>query len=312
MRAGIGLVAGAVREGVDDVRRSHTWVGVRRHVGQLARDACITARLRTASRRVLPDFLIVGAQRSGTTSLYCGLLAHPSFVAPLLRRKGVHYFDTGYTHGLDWYRAHFPLASAMQARSPTHGHKVTGEASPYYMFHPAAPERIARDLPGVKLVVVLRDPVMRAHSHYQHMRWEGHEPLATFELALSSESSRLAGEEDKLLRDPAYRSFSHQHHAYARRGLYARQLERLFDHVDPSRVLVTSSALLFSDPASQLARIVEFVGLEPHGCAAPLGVHNSTRVDPMQPTTYRWLRDYYEEPNRDLHDLLGWRVFPWP
>ena len=294
------------------VTRRGTAIGIRRSTRQAARALLIAARRPTAAGRVLPDALIVGAQRSGTTSLFRHLLEHPAFVPPLLRVKGVHYFDTGYTHGFDWYRAHFPLEATMRARRQTYGHAATCEASPYYLFHPAAPARIAKDLPNVLLVVMLRDPVDRAWSHYQHMRWEGHEDLETFELALARETSRLAGEEERLRRDPAYRSYSHQHHAYAARGLYAQQLRRLFEHVEASRVLVVASDALFADPASQLPPLLDFIGLDPQAAPAPLAVHNSTHVERIPSTAARQLRRYYAEPNRELHDLLQRRIFPWP
>src|SRR5690606_40669681 len=114
----------------------------------------------TASRRRPPDFLVVGTQRGGTTSLYHALRQHPGFLRPWLR-KGVHYFDMAYHHPMGWYLAHFPTQRRVAARAAELGHPVvTGEFSPYYMWHPSAPGRIAADLPDVTLVAMLRDPVV--------------------------------------------------------------------------------------------------------------------------------------------------------
>src|SRR5580692_9445955 len=125
---------------------------------------------------MLPGFLIVGAQRCGTTSMYRALSEHPE-VRKAVLHKGVHYFDMNYGRGLGWYRAHFPLAR---------GGGVTFESSPYYLFHPLAAERIAADLPGVKLIVLVRDPVERAYSAYTHERARGFE-TESFEQAIERE-----------------------------------------------------------------------------------------------------------------------------
>jgi hypothetical protein len=122
----------------------------------------------TSRSRMLPTFLIVGAQRCGTTSMYRTLCQHPAVVKAVLH-KGVHYFDMAYDRGPGWYQAHFPLrAVARRATRAAGAAPVTFESSPYYMFHPLAAERIAADLPGVRLLVLTRDPAERAHSAYTH------------------------------------------------------------------------------------------------------------------------------------------------
>src|ERR1700710_2603088 len=101
----------------------------------------------TAELRMLPSFLIVGAQRCGTTSLHRAIARHPQVVAPALH-KGVHFFDLEYTRGARWYRGQFPVAAAARLRTRRVGPPVTGESSPYYMFHPAIPARMAQVVPG--------------------------------------------------------------------------------------------------------------------------------------------------------------------
>ncbi|MEO8105868.1 MAG: sulfotransferase domain-containing protein, partial [Actinomycetes bacterium] len=118
----------------------------------------------TAARRVLPDMLIVGGQRCGTTTLFKALSHHRTFVGPTLR-KGVHYFDLNADEPLDWYRSHFPTRQTVdQRRASETDRVVVGESSPYYLWHPVAAERIARALPGVHVIALLRDPVERAYS----------------------------------------------------------------------------------------------------------------------------------------------------
>ncbi|MGH9297486.1 MAG: sulfotransferase domain-containing protein, partial [Acidimicrobiales bacterium] len=140
----------------------------------------------TAGGRMTPSFLIVGAQRCGTTSMYKAISQHRS-VLPAVLHKGVHYFDTGYGNSWSWYLGHFPLrAHARWVSTRTGGAVVSGESSPYYLFHPLAPERIARDLPLARLIVMVRDPVERAYSAHAHELARGYE-TEPFEKALELE-----------------------------------------------------------------------------------------------------------------------------
>ena len=224
----------------------------------------------TAPARALPDFLICGAQRSGTTSLYKALCQNPGAVGPVLR-KGVHYFDTGYHRGVSWYRSHFPLRAPLWGRSPLQ----VFESSPYYLFHPLAAGRIARDLPGVRVVVILRDPVERAYSAHAHETARGFE-TEPFARAVELEESRLAGEEERLTADPGYASHSHQHHGYIARGHYVDQLERLEKHLGRNRMYVADHAELFDGTTRELRRIEDFLGLPPGPDRVPAR-HNARR-----------------------------------
>ncbi len=115
-------------------------------------------RASTHSLRLMPDFIIIGAMRGGTTSLYSYLTEHPSIGSAYM--KEIHFFDVFFNKGLYWYRSQFP--SSVQKYYAEHVQKrsfITGEASPYYLFHPHAPKRIAKTLPQVKLIVLLRNPV---------------------------------------------------------------------------------------------------------------------------------------------------------
>ena len=247
-------------------------------------------RRATVPARDLPDFVIIGAQRSGTTSLYDWLSANPA-VAPA-SHKELHYFDIHYERGIGWYRAHFPVRRAG---------RITGEATPYLLFHPLAPERVARDLPeSTRFVVLLRDPVQRAVSQYWHERRLGTEtePLA---VAIASEDERLRDADDAVRRGEA--SFAHLHHSYKARGRYAEQLRRWFAHVDRSRLHVVESELLFADPAAA-AGLADWLGIEPTG--TPFPAHNeATRHEDSGGDVLRGLEEYFAPYNDDLFALLG-------
>src|SRR3954447_1356946 len=197
------------------------------------------ARSVSGRLRLLPDFLLIGGQRCGTTSLHGYIARHPGVGSAF--RKEVSFFDANWTRGPNWYRAHFPTVVTRDWVERRHGHGfVCGESTPYYLFHPAVPKRVASLLPDVRLIAVLRNPVDRAYSAYQLQRAIGTEPLS-FEDAIAAEDERLAGEEERLLADPAYRSPAHRHFSYQARGRYAEQLERWFARFPRERFLILSS-----------------------------------------------------------------------
>ncbi len=213
------------------------------------RSARLAARRLHPAARPLPNFLIIGAQRSGTTSLFHFLAGHPEVTPPL--HKEIQFLTLEWGRGLDWYARHFP---------PDNGRRRF-EASPYYLYHPLAAGRATLSVPEAKFVALLRDPGARAYSHWYHNTSLGLEPLA-FEAALAAEGPRLAGEEERLVAEPTYQSPAHRHHSYADRGRYHRQIE-CWQAEFPGRVLVLESGALFRDPRSTLGRILEFLDLEP-------------------------------------------------
>jgi Sulfotransferase domain len=258
----------------------------------------------TSGLRLLPDYLILGAQRAGTTSLHRYLIQHPA-VRSLLWTKEVHFFDTNYSKGMAWYASHFPTrASGWLLRRRSGAHLVTGEASPYYLFHPLVPGRVAAHLPEVKLIALLRDPVQRAYSHYQHERSRGFETLG-FDEAVAREPQRLAGEAERLLADPGYVSFNHQHYSYLARGLYADQLAAWRAHFPTDRLLVLGSERFFADPAAALARVLAFLDLPTF---TPEGYERHNACDyygGMEQELRRRLAAHFQEPNERLYAALG-------
>ncbi len=268
-----------------------------------AHSVSVTAGRVTRRARMLPGFLIVGAQRSGTTSMYRTLDQHPAILKAVLH-KGVHYFDTGYGHGLGWYQGHFPLrARAALARRATGDEPLTFESSPYYLFHPLAAGRISRDLPGVRLLVLVRDPVERAYSAHAHELARGYE-TEPFERALELEDERLAGEAERIVAEPGYLSHSHQHHAYLTRGLYADQLDRLAQAAGRDRIHVVDSGRFFTDPEPVYDGVLEFLGLRRHGYPV-FERHNARPRSPMPDTLRATLNDHFAAPDERLASWLG-------
>jgi hypothetical protein len=257
----------------------------------------------TAGRRQLPSFIVVGAQRAGTTSLFRALMSHP-LVHAANYHKGVNYFDVNYHRDFSWYQGHFPTATSLRRAGPgIPGEPITFEASGYYMFHPCAAERIARHLPDVRLVAMLRDPVERAYSAWKHELARDFE-TEQFERALDLEDDRLAGEVERMLADPGYQSFSHRHHAYVRRGQYAEQLRRLHEHVPPEHVHVIESESFFTTPATTYGALLDFLGLPP---VLPdrFDQWNGRPSSPMPEHVRARLGEHFEAHDHALAALLG-------
>lgn len=278
-------------------------------VRRQGRAASVAVGRATARLRTQPDFIVIGAQRCGTTSLFRALMSHPDIVRPTTS-KGVNYFDLNYFRGRAWYLAHFPTAQMLDWKSSGRSRPAVFEASGYYFYHPFAVERLAKDLPDAKLVVMLRDPVERAYSAYQHELARGFE-WETFGDALALESERLVGELDRMRRDPGYESFTHRHHSYLRRGHYAEQLERVFAHVPREQVHVMMSEDFFRDPAAEFGALVDFLGLD-QSTAARFDRYNAQPRGDMDPVIRDRLRLAYQPHDDKLAALLdrplGWRT----
>lgn len=198
----------------------------------------------------LPEFLIIGGQRCGTTSLYRYLAAHPSVAPPT--GKELQYLSLHHRRGIRWYRAHFPV------RPPE---VLSFEASPYYLFDPQVPARAAAVLPAAKFIALVRDPAERAYSHYLHSRAYGVEPLS-FADALDAEPDRLARGGHTARR----------RYSYAARGFYAAQLSRWTAHIPRDRLLVVRTEEL----TARYGEILSFLGL----AAVPTPTEHHTRRPP--------------------------------
>lgn len=249
----------------------------------------------TRRATMVPSYVVVGTKRGGSTSIADWITRHPD-VAPCRAAKGTHYFDVNYQRGWAWFLSRFEPVSDRWS--------VTGEASPYYMFHPLAPQRIAAALPDARLVVSLREPVARAWSHYQSEVQKGFEDRP-FDEAIALEASRLRGEEARMREHPAYESYAHRHHTYVQRGQYAEQLERLFSLFPREQVLVLRSEDVFADPAAELSKVWAHLGLrDVHLDGLPR--HKATH-EPMNiaPGLHARLVEHYRPWNERLVSLLG-------
>lgn len=264
-------------------------------------------RVWTGPLRLMPDYLIIGAARSGTSSLYAYLTQHPC-IAPAFNKE-VHFFDLNFDKGLNWYRAHFSSLLCKYCVKKIRGQAlITGEASPYYICHPHAPRRISQIIPQVRLIVLLRNPVDRAYSHYHHAVEFGLETLS-FEQAIEAEASRGRGEEERILADESYNSFSHRHHLYLARGIYIDQIKVWMNLFPKEQMLILCAEDFYSAPSVTYSRSLAFLNL-PNLELKEYHIHQLGKYPKINPSTRKQLDEYFEPYNKRLYEYLGMR-FDW-
>ena len=236
-------------------------------------------RRATVTFRALPDFVIVGASKCGTTSLYGALGRHPAIARA--RHKEVQYFslDANFAKGVRWYRAHFPF------RRPG---RITGEATPQYLAFPEAPRRMAATIPRARLIALVRHPVDRAYSQYQHAVHEGFE-RRSFEAAIAHQ---LEVPQDATGWVTSYLS----------RGYYLPQLENVLRVFPREQLLVICTEDCFRQPAEALATVLAFLGVS----GSPPEMRGRPQAHPpMAPGMRVRLLEHFRPHNQRLYAWLG-------
>jgi hypothetical protein len=253
------------------------------------------ARWPTARLRALPDFLIIGAQKAGTTSLFDYLDATPS-VRPALAKE-VHYFDRNGHRSPTWYRANFPLARSTRTW-------VTGEASPYYLLHPGIPPRVVELVPQVRLIVMLRHPVDRAYSHFQHSRAFRMEPVDDFQEALALEGLRT-DEGWSRLEGGAYRDDRVEWFSYARRSLYMPQLRRWLKYFPEEAMAVFTMEEMADQPRRVISQALAHIGVDESVGSADFPIRNARAYRGLDPDVRRTILSRFGDDVREVEEFLG-------
>jgi hypothetical protein len=263
----------------------------------LAQRAVQKMRQLAGQKGRLPDFLVLGAQKAGTTTLYDLIMQHPE-AAPA-RTKELAFFDRHYDWGLDWYKSNFPDTG-----------KLTGEATPCYLYSQPARERIAEHLPqSTKFIVLLRNPVDRAISHYYHEKRLGYEGLSLSD-ALDMEARRLSESAEVLLGRRHENRSQGQSFSYMDRGNYAAQLKAYFELFPRENFYIETSDRFFAEPNDVTGEIFGFLGLPlcelKHVKPRNVGVYSGK----IAPEVYNRLTAHFEPYNHELAELLE-RKLPW-
>jgi len=259
-------------------------------------------RLLTYRWRPLPDYLIIGAQKCGTTAMHNYLSSHPAVAPPF--KKEVHFFDSNFWKGLAWYKMHFP----------TNWHKkriernqqcsvVSGEASPYYIFHPMASKNASKTIPQAKLVLLLRNPVDRAFSHYHHERKHLNEHLS-FEKAVQKEVDRVKGELAKIKNNTIHDSKMVRNYSYLARGIYIDQIQNWLYFYPRAQLLILCTEEFKENPNKIMNKVAAFLEI-PSFNLEQYPLHHKGNYPPMKSATRARLNDYFRPHNHRLYEFLG-------
>jgi hypothetical protein len=259
---------------------------------------------------MLPNFLVIGAAKAGTTSLYRYLEQHPEvYMSPI---KEPNFFALE-GQPLDFcgpgdaaYIRRFSVTdrAAYEALfDGVRGEVAVGEASALYLYSPAAPLNICRYAPRMKLIAILRHPVERAYSAFLHLLRDEREPVADFAGALGEEKARVQ------------RGWEHIWH-YRRMGFYAEQLARYYRHFSREQLRVYRYEALRDDPERLIADIFEFLGVDPDFTPDMSVRHNAPGLEPaarppLCPAVRRRLLAHYRDPTLELQELLELDLGNW-
>jgi hypothetical protein len=250
-------------------------------------------RIITHERRALPTFLIIGAQKAGTTSLYRYLAKHPD-IKPNFVVKELSFFDEYYDRGIPWYKSHFPFKRK---------NKHYFEGTTHYLFNPLAPKRIKDVLPNVKIIALLRNPIDRAYSSYKHQVRAGRETLS-FEEAIESEKKRLKGEKERLSNESSYFSYNYNHFSYLERGKYNEQIQNWLEYFPKEQMFILSSDEFFKNTESSLNKIYNFLEIKPSQVNIKKQYNTGGYKDSMPKETREKLSIFFEPYNIELKKLL--------
>ena len=258
-----------------------------------------------------PDFVIIGGQKCGTTSLYDFIVRHPDIIPA--HQKEIHYFTLQYRLGKQWYRSNFPINLSRHNYLKKQKKLLTGEASPTYIFYPTAPNRMKKILPDVKLIVILRNPVDRAYSQYHHaIKFNIISPSTPFEkiIELSKERYAKKKEWDDILNNHDSNPTQYRAHSFIARGVYADQLENWFKYYDKKQFLFLATEDFHKNPQQTLDQTFNFLGVIPFNANNLKNLNVGNYKEKMNEDTRKSLIEYFKLHNKRLYRLLQ-RDFDW-
>ncbi len=248
----------------------------------------------------LPKFIIIGAQKSGTTSLYHYLSQHPKILPPKYRKE-INYFEKRYfSKSLRWYKSQF---------SNSTGDSINFEASTNYLFYPWSPKHVFETIPHCKIIILLREPKQRAWSHYKHQIRSKEEQIPFFK-ALEREMIHLDEIEKKILADPKYFNKSFRNYSYLRRGLYFKQIKNWARFFERESMFISSFDDFFENPIDKCNEIFEFLEIEKFSIN-PSKIYNESSSNDIPPKeSIDLMKSYFCEPNKLLFNYLS-KDFNW-
>jgi len=261
----------------------------------------------TGNIHTLPNFLIIGAAKAGTSSLYEYLIQHPSISRCVVKEP--NYFTTYYDRGINWYKSCFPFSYSANYKEKIQKKKfLTGEATARYYWYPYAPKRAAEIIPNAKIILLLRNPVDRCYSDY-NMKFKNEVEKNTFEDAIEVEHKIIDGEWEKMLSDEKYFSFKFTANGYIAKGLYLKYIKNWRKFFSKEQILILKSEDFFKNPEKITNEVFEFLKLSPIKLKKYQIIRKGNYKE-MNPETRKKLVEYFKPHNEKLYQYLE-RDFDW-
>ena len=256
----------------------------------------------TAKSRVLPNFLIIGAVRCGTTSLYYDICQHPSVEKAAYDEIG--FFDDNYHLGEDWYRSLFPTKKKMEKTEQNTGYAITGEDTPFYIWNNDVIKRVAEMLPNIKLISILRNPVDRAYSNYHLGIREGTEKRS-FDEAVKVDMDYINSQKEKKvkLNRVDYKK------SYIAKGIYSDQLKEWYEVFNKKQLCVLSTENFSNNPNETLAKVFEFLEI-PNFSIKSFEKQKISDYPKMNDETRKEISKFFSEYNEKLYQMINTK-FDW-
>jgi len=258
------------------------------------------------SFHVLPDFLLIGAARSGSTSLYQGLVEHPNIHTS--KTKEIQFFGTKYPRGINWYRYNFPSKFKKFSAKIKKEKFITGEGTIRSLDYPHVPKLVKQIIPNVKLILILRNPIDRAYSNY-NSAVKNKKMTLSFEDAIKTEEARIKGEMEKMKEDMNYISYKYSLNAFLNRGKYYFAIKRWMDIFPKNQFFIIKSEDFFENTKKVFDKLHEFLGVSKFDFN-PDVIYNERKYTPMESKTRDELIEYFRPYNEKLYKLLD-RDFDW-
>jgi len=260
----------------------------------------------TSSSRVLPDFIIIGTVRSGSTSLYYNICEHPSVLPAAYDEIG--FYDSNYHLGVNWYRSMFPTKKEMQKIEKNTGHAITGEDTPFYIWNSEAAERIYKDITNSKIIAIFRNPIDRAFSNYNVGKRAGTSPeFVGITEKLSFEDA--IDKEIEFMKENSLQKSIERRGSYLSKGHYAEQLKIWLKIFPKKQIHILSTEDMQKNPESTISEIFQFLDISDYIIKNPQK-QKYFKYPEMKKDTREKLIDYYKPLNEQFFKIIG-KKFNW-
>ena len=262
----------------------------------------------TGFLHVKPDFYIIGFAKCGTTSLFEYLISHPNIHPP--KGKEIDFFDRLYSRGINWYKVGFPFTIQKFIEKVFFRKKfLTGEATPRYIEHPHAINRIKQTTPNAKFIILLRNPIDRAFSQH-HMNVKNDYEINNFNDALKEEPRRISNRIEKMTNDITYYSWNYDLYAYLEHGLYVDKIKRWMEVFPKEQFLIIQSEEFLRNTSKTYNDVLEFLGLPNWEPKEFVLYKKRPYKEKISSNLRNELVNYFKPHNQRLYDFLG-KSFDW-